>query len=332
MLAALCASAMFAGAEAADLMPVRIGVTHDARSGPLFVAEANGYFDKHGLKAELDFFDDDAAIADAVASGRIEIGVSDLTAPFFAAAVQNHFKLIAAESSDQTGFPITALLVGKAAYDAGFRTGADLAHKRVGMSGEGSGQRYALAEIEARYKLAPGDVDLVWLPTPDRELAELSSGGIDVAILPYPVAQQFQAAGRDSFIIRLSDFAQRQQSALFASTRTIAADRPLIEKFVRAYQRGATDYSQAFLERDDGGDILPGPRHDEYLALIARQAGTVPDHLQPSLPYCDRLARLDAADIGDQLKFWQGAGKVAKEATAADLLDLSFVAESAKQN
>jgi NitT/TauT family transport system substrate-binding protein len=327
LLGALSALAMMAGAHAADLKPVRIGVTRDARSGPLFIAAANGYFTEQGLKVEIDFFDTDAAIADAAASGRIELGTSDLTAPFFAAAIQHRFKLVAAHTSDQTGFPVTALLVGKTAYEAGFRTLPDLAHKRIGMSGEGSGERYALAEIAARYKLAPGDLNLVWLPTPDLELAELSKGGVDVAILPNAMAQQFQAAGKDSFIIRLSDFVQRQQGVLFATAQAIKADRPLIEKFIRAYRHGATDYDVAFLERDDGGDTIPGPHHDDYLALIARQTGSAPDRLAQSLPYCDRLARLDVADIGNQLKFWQGEGMVDKKVEAAELLDLSFIGE-----
>ena len=336
LLGALSALAMTASVHAADLKPIRIGVTHDARSSPLFIAAANGYFTQQGLKAEIDFFDTDAAIAEAAAAGRIEIGTADLAAPFFAAAIQHKFKLIAAQTSDQTGFPVTALLVGKTAYEAGFRTLPDLAHKRIGMGDEGSGERYALAQTMARYKLAPGDLNLVWLSTPDRELAALSKGEIDVAILPDAIARQSQAATKDSFIIRFSDFVQRQQGALFATAPAIEADRPLIEKFIRAYQRGATDYEQAFLERDDGGDAIPGPHRDEYLTLLAQQTGVAPNRLERSLPYCDRLARLDVADIGNQLKFWQAEGLVDKQAAPADLLDLSFIGDQigapAKQN
>jgi hypothetical protein len=58
--------------------------------------------------------------------------------------------------------------------------------------------------------------------------------------------------------------------------------------------------------------------------LIARQARLPPELVQNALPYCDHLARLDVADIENQIKFWQREGMVDRRTTSADLLDLSF--------
>ena len=79
-----------------------------------------------------------------------------------------------------------------------------------------------------------------------------------------------------------------------------------------------------FQQRDDEGTVLPGPHFQNYLMLIARQARLPPELVRYALPYCDHLARLDVADIENQIKFWQSEGIVDKGITSADLLDLSF--------
>jgi len=43
--------------------------------------------------------------------------------------------------------------------------------------------------------------------------------------------------------------------------------------------------------------------------------------------HCDRRANLDAADIANQVRFWQDHGQLGKSVAPADLLDLSFIGE-----
>ncbi len=323
-------------AEAADETPVRIGITHNARSGPIFVDEVRGYFAKNGLAAEIRYFDSDAAITDAVADGQIDIGTADLSAPFLAAAAQHRLKIIASASSDETGFPSTCLLVGNPAYDTGFRKMADIAKKRVAVGPAGIGERYGLEKNLERVKLTAKDVTLVTADSADAELADLTAGSADVAVVPYLAARQFQLEHKQGFTIRLSDLAQRQQGVIFVAAKAIETNRGMIEKFIRAYQRGADEYRLALLERDDGGDVIEGPSYQEFRDLVAAKAGIAPDLLIQTVSYVDRLARLDVTDTGQQLKYWQDQGLVDKKVTQAELLDLSFIPDqigaSAKQN
>lgn len=314
-------------AAAAELLPIRVGLVSTAESGPLYIAAANGYFREEGLDAQLKFLDSDAAVRSAVAAGEVDVGAAELSASFFAYAAKHRFKFVASEVSDQPGYPTDALLIGKKAYDAGFRGVKDLPRKRIAMTAAGTGEHYSLVRIANRYRLDPGDLKLVWLKTPGREISALSHGEVDAAVLPFTTALQLRNSGKGAAIIRLSDLAQRQQGVIFARAQTIGANRPLIEKFVRAYRRGVAEYDMTFQQRGDEGDVLPGAHFNDYLALISRRAKLPPEQLKYALPYCDHLARLDLTDIERQLAFWQSEGMVDKRIAAADLLDLSFIGE-----
>jgi len=323
LFAALCAFGIAFGVAAADLEPVRIGLAPQASSGPLYIAVAEGYFQAEGLDPQLRFFDSDAKIPAAAASDKLDFGVARLTASFYSYAANHGIKLLASQVSDQTGFPVYALLISKKAHDAGFRSVNDLSHKRIGMATADSGAHYSLVSVATRFKVDPDNMKLSWLQTPAREISALSRGDIDAAVLPYVTA--LQSARRGDTLLRLSDFALSQQGVVFTSGQTIQAKRSLVEKFMRAYQRGTAEYHLNFLQYDDAGDFIPGPHYAEYLALIARQAHVSPGVLAVTKTYCDRLANLDAADIDRQVRFWQREGRLDKRVAAADLLDLSFI-------
>jgi NitT/TauT family transport system substrate-binding protein len=325
LLVALCTLGISMGGGAVDRQPVPIGSVHSAASASLYISLANGYFTDEGLDAQLRFFDADAQVQKAVAEGKLDFGVVSLTASFFDYAAKHRLKIIASQVSDQTGYPATALLISKKAYEAGFRSVRDFPNRRIGMTTPDSGVRYSLARITARYRLASDAIKLVWLRTSAKEIAALSRDEVDAAALPFATALQLYSSGKGAFIIRLSDLTEWQQGVVITRAQTIEAKRSSVEKFIRAYQRGVAEYDLTFQQRDDEGTALPGPHFRDYLMLIARQARLPPELLQYALPYCDHLARLDVTDIDNQLTFWQGQGMADKGIAAADLLDLSFI-------
>src|SRR5262249_30569300 len=144
----------------------------------------------------------------------------ELDAPFFAYAAKHRLVLLASEFSDQTGYPANALLIGKKAYDAGFRAVRDLPNKRIGMTAAGAGVHYSLQRIAVRYRIDPGSIERVWLNTHAGEVAALSRGNIDAAILPFAMAATLRQARTGASIIRLSDLNEWQQGVVFARSRT----------------------------------------------------------------------------------------------------------------
>jgi NitT/TauT family transport system substrate-binding protein len=100
-------------------------------SASLYIGVANGYFTNEGLDAQLNFFNADAPVQKAVSEGKLNYGVATLTASFFDYAAKHRLTIIASQVSDQTGYPATALLISKKAYDAGFRTVKDFPNRRI---------------------------------------------------------------------------------------------------------------------------------------------------------------------------------------------------------
>jgi NitT/TauT family transport system substrate-binding protein len=310
LLVALCAAALAVGASAAELEPVRIGLVREASAGPLYIAVAAGYFQAEGLDPKVKFLETDSSVSAAVASGRLDIGMASLSAPFYGYAAAHALKMIASRASDQTGFPMVAILIGRKAHEAGLSGLRGLPHMRLGVADTDSGTYYSVFSVASRFGLGPGSIKLVELKSPARELAALARGDIDAALLPFAVA--IQAAHAGDTLLRLSDFTLWQQGVVFTSAGNIAGRRNLVERFMRAYQRGTADY-----------------QFDRYVDVIARQAHVDAAMLARTKTYCDRRANLDVADIQKQVKFWQDRGRLDRRLAAADLLDLSFIGEEA---
>jgi NitT/TauT family transport system substrate-binding protein len=306
---------------------VRIALTREASVAPLLIAIDAGFFKSAGLDPELAFLDSDKSVSTAVASGKADIGMAALSAAFYRYAAVHRLKIIASRSSEQTGFPMHALLISKAAHAAGFSGVHGLVDARIGLadSDADSGAYYGLYSIAARFSLDFGSVKTTAFRTAAEELSALARGDIQAAILR--IATALRVAHNGHTLLPLTNFAQWQQGVVFAGAQTIATNRTLIDQFMRAYQRGTAEYALNFLSYDDGGDFIPGPHYDQYLKEVARDVHVASATLAKTKTYCDRRANLDVADIEKQVGFWQSRGRVDKDIAAAELLDVSFIGE-----
>jgi NitT/TauT family transport system substrate-binding protein len=325
-----CCFGLCQASAADEFAPVRIALTREASIAPLLIAVDAGFFKSAGLNPQLAFFDSDSSVSAAVASGKADIGMAALSARFYRHAAAHHLKIIASRSSDQTRFPMYAFLIGKEAHAAGFSGVRGLVDARIGFADADSGEYYGLYSIASRFSLDSGSIKTTAFKSPAGELSALARGSIDAAILP--IATALRAARKGRALLPLSNFAQWQQGVVFSGAQTIATNRPLMENFMRAYQRGTAEYALNFLSYDDGGDFIPGSHYDQYLVMIARQVLVPSDTLARTKTYCDRRANLDVADIEKQVQFWQNRGRIDKGIVAADLLDLSFIGEESAAN
>ena len=113
--------------------------------------------------------------------------------------------------------------------------------------------------------------------------------------------------------------------AIFAAPRTIAERRPQLEKFLRAYRKGAQDFHAAFLTRSADGKPFEGADAAAYLAIFAKYTGQPIDQLRLGIPYIDPEGRLLVRDIYHQIAWYQAQGLVDKSVDPGAVLDLSFV-------
>jgi len=322
MLAPLAAPNL-ARAQAATRTSV--GLLRLASSAPVFIAQEKGYFREAGLDVELKIFTAAAQVPTAVVSGDAEFGVTGLTAGFFNLAGRGGPVIIAAQSRDEKGFQLSAIMATRAAYEAGLRSSADLRGKRIANTTAGSTFHYMIGRIAQVRNFPLASVTLVHLQTLPNMASAFKGGQVDAMIVPATVARPLEAEGAGRIIGWVGDEAPWQLGALFTSPRMIAERRPVIESFVRAYVRACGEYHAAFNQRDAAGNEVKGPGYDALLALVATAMQQRPEQVAGSLAYIDPQGRLDVGDVHNQVRLWQSLGLVAANVNPASTIDLGFV-------
>jgi len=305
--------------------PIRIGVLRLPSAGPVFIAIERGYFRDEGLTPEITWFDAAAAVPVAVASGDLDVGVAGLTAAAFNLAARGGMRIFASQVREEPGFRMNAFLATRRAYESGYTSLRELAGRRIGITTFGSTLHYNVALIAQKYGVPLSRITFVPLQTLQNLRAALVGGQIDGALFPGPQSRQLEASGAVRILAWSGDEVSWQLGAVFAHPRTIQSQRPLVERFVRAYRKGTQAYHQAFNTRDAAGHVAHGKDYDELLAIVARYMKQPPAQLHDAMPFIDADARIDVGSFYDQVRFWQQAHAVVRSAEPGPMFDLSFI-------
>ena len=125
---------------------IRIGVVPLISSGPIFVAQAKGFFEKVGLDVELKFFADGVLAMPALVAGELDISVTTLNAGLFNTVSKGApFKLVLDRGSEKPGSGSMTIAASNAMVQAGM-TSPDkmglLKGKRVAIQAPGGIDQY----------------------------------------------------------------------------------------------------------------------------------------------------------------------------------------------
>jgi NitT/TauT family transport system substrate-binding protein len=126
------ALAMTAGAAAQTLPTVKVATTPIDVGAEVLYGIDMGFFKKHGLNVEVQFIDNGAAIASAVASGAIDVAQGNVVTLATAHDKGLPFVVVAPAALYSSAAPTSALIVAK---NSPFKTGKDLNGKTVGITG-----------------------------------------------------------------------------------------------------------------------------------------------------------------------------------------------------
>jgi len=335
--AAVVLAALIAAWPAAAQQKVAVGVLRFVSSGALFVAVERGYFKEEGLDPDLKFFDAAQPIAVAVVSGDVDFGLTAFTAGLFNLAGKGGLKIIAAQAKEARGFEGNAILASNAAWEGGLRRPEDLKGHSLGITQIGSSFHYQVGQIARLKGFDLKTMSLKPLQSLANMAAALKGNQVDAIIIAPHIAKQLLASGDAKLLGWYSDLDEYQFGALFTAPKTIASRRPIVQKFVRAYQKGAAEFADALLKRDDSGNRKFDAASHAVAALIAK-------HVYPSEPpdkavglveastfYVDPQARLDTADIQAQIAWYKAQGMVDASVDPDALFDLSFVHGDARR-
>ena len=308
-----------------------VGVLRFVSSGGLFLAAERGYFKAEGLDIELKFFEAAQPIAVAVVSGDTDFGVTALTAGFYNLAGKGALKIIGAQGKEAKGFQGNAVLASKQAADKGFDDVAKFAGKTLGITQIGSSFHYQIGQIAAAKGFDIKAVDIKPLQSLPNMMAALKSGQVDAVIIAPHLAKPLIDSGEARLLAWYSDIDEYQFGALFTGAKQIQSRRAMVEKFTRAYQKGAADFNAAFNQRDASGMRVFDARADKAGAEIGKYVypsdapETAAAKVKAAAGFADPQAKLDPADIAKQVAWLQSQNLVEAGVDAAAILDLSFI-------
>lgn len=308
---------------------VTIGTMRQIANGALFLADAQGYFKAEGLELEMIAYATESDVAEAVAANATDLGLTAFTPAAFNYVGRGYMKAIAAQVRERRDYEGNVLVASSVAFASGLRSFDALANRAVAIDKLGSPFHYQVAQIARVKRLTPTSITVKPLGNIDAMARAVGTGQVDAALLPLQYAREILTANQGRFVGWYSELDEHQLGALFASAKAIQGKRAVLEKFVRAYQRGVTDYS--VLLRLDRGKRVSTAKSRELSTIVARyvypgkQLGTSAASVETSAYYMDPQGRLDPVEVARQVEWYKAQGLIDAGVDAKSVVDTSFL-------
>ena len=327
----VAASALFAltlQAQAAD--KVSVGVLRFVSSGGLYLAIERGYFTAEGLDVDLKFFEAAQPIAVAVASGDTQFGLTGITGGTLNLAGKGGVKIVASQGSEKKGIRGNVLVVSNEAFAKGITGPEKLPGTNVAITQVGSTFHYQLGQIAAAKGFDLDKIVMKPMQSLPNMMAAVKTNQVDAAILAPHLAAPMAQRGEIKILGPLSDVADYQYGALFAAPKLVADNRAVVEKFVRAYQKGLADYSGALMRVDAAGNrmsddlaIKAGIEIGKYVYPSDAPAEAAKKVIASAV-YCDPTGKIDVADVDRQIAWYKKEKLVDASVESKNFIDTTF--------
>lgn len=228
---------------------VAIGTQRLTDNGALFLAAAQGYFKAEGIDLAMTAYETDQSVAETLAAGATDFGLAGFTPTAFNAAGKGLIKAIAAQAREKRNYEGTEIVASNVGFNRGLHKFEDIANKTIAISALGPVPRYQLEQIARVKHVDVSRITVKSMQTLDAVARAVGTNQVDAAIMPAPHARELLAANQAKLVGWYSELDEQQFGALFVSTKMIETRRGVVEKFIRAYRRGTTDYAQRFCAR-----------------------------------------------------------------------------------
>jgi NitT/TauT family transport system substrate-binding protein len=305
--------------SAAAAEHIRIGVVRTA--SPVFIAIDHHYWTAEGLDPELVYFDSAPPIAVAVASGDLDFGVTGLSGGLYNLAAT--LRIIAASTREAPGFQLSAYLAAKGAYDKGLKLPRDFPGHTVAITQFGAPVHYDLALLMEKYRFDPPSIRIVPLPSNPAQIAALTGGTVDAAIVPVSYALQAIDRGDIKLLGYVGDETPWQNGAAFTSAKLADHRSSTVDAFLRGYRKATRDYHDAFAGEDERR--ADGATAPAIIAILAKYLNQPPALIASGVQYIDAEARLDVADVIRQIAWYRAQGLLKAAVDPAVFIDKRYV-------
>jgi NitT/TauT family transport system substrate-binding protein len=243
------------GAPTGGQVAVRVvlpGATNFTVGVPYFVAQAKGFFAKHGVTTTPTFTSGGGTNVQAVIGGNADIGVDTGLGAIFA-AYANGAKLTIVGACT-TGLDTNFLSLGTSSY----RTLADLAGTKVGFSSPGSSSAVAVDQINAKLReLGKPQVQPQAIGAPADQLTAVQTGQIAAGFAPPPTFLDRVDSGQLHLVVEgLRDFPAYQNvvsRAIFVDSGFASRSPDAVRGFLAAWVEA---WRWAFANQDEAVSLF----------------------------------------------------------------------------
>jgi NitT/TauT family transport system substrate-binding protein len=229
---AVLAAALALPGIAAAADTVRFGTDTFISGSQVWIAKDKGFFDKHGIDAQLANFATGVESLDSVLTGRTDLGIA-LDFPTTLRMQSGQLKIVSAVFASLPGFH--KLVVADAIKAPG-----DLKGKRIGIA-KGTAQNLITVKYLEKYGIAPADVTLVSFQTLIEMVAALKAGRIDASFLWADGVTKATESGGARILTDDREAGLNQSGYLAASKRFAEANPKAVENTLLALAE-ATDF------------------------------------------------------------------------------------------
>jgi len=309
---------------------VIIATQRSTDNGALFLAAAQGYFKAEGIDLGMAAYDTDQKAVEALASGATDFALTGFTPAAFNLAGKGAIKAIAAQTREKRFYEAAELVASNVGFASGMRKFEDIGKRTIAIDATGLTARYQLERIARIKNVDVGSITVKPMPTIDAIARAVGTNEVDAAIMPAAYARELLSSNHAKLVGWYSELDELQFGALFVATRMIETRRAVVEKFVAAYRRGVADYSAALLRKDIHSKRTSDLKSHEAATTIAQYV--YPDRgmngaalVEASANFIEPQAKLDLADIEQQVEWYKARGLVDKTVNARDVVDPSFV-------
>ena len=311
------------GGSPASAETIRFGLTKIANCAPIAIALSKGYFEAEGLEPQLTFFEAQAPVAVAVASGDLDFGDAAHTAALYNLDAAGRVRVIASGAAEAPSFHSLAIVASNQAYAAGLKSPHDLPGHSYALTQMGTGLQYNLGRIAAHEGFDASTVTLLPLQSNPNIASALSGGRADAASFDSTNAIPLIEKGEVKLIGWIGDLTGYTPTFfMFASRDMVDNHADTVKRFLSAYRKAVADYYRAFT--DAQGLRQDQPTAPAMLDIIAAWVGQPPERVKLGLPYFDREARVDMAAVQDQLDWYRSIGAIKESLVAGAIVDTRF--------
>ncbi len=218
---------------------VKIGYIPIAESAQLYVGIEKGFFKQEGLEIEILSLSGGAKILEALASGSIDIGFSNVVSLILARASGLRFIALTGAGIEDGDHKIHAILIPK---DSPITSAMDLEGKTIALNTRKNIDDLFVREWLEKNKVDPDKVKFIEIPFPNME-SVLLSGDVDAVAAVEPFVT-FALLHGNSKVLDYNYLAIEptvEITAYVVSEDWLQKKPTIADKFIRAFDK-ATDY------------------------------------------------------------------------------------------